>query len=359
MLPRIIRFKAMGIKMKKVFFDFLKDSLNDIVSFFLSILFILIYYNLTAGITDIVYPLLIATTIFMISRVISWIKYYYFHVNIYKLDKLKNDKILEMTYEQRRVTEVFSDLQEKYLIEISKKNAESNASRLFFSQWVHNMKTPVSILSLILQKFERESEQELENEDREQINEFISAIREENIKLRNGLENLLNILRMDEFAKDYEPEAVDLLVLLKEIINAKKSLFIYNNVFPKIVSGEDKIIVLTDEKWNGFMLDQLINNAVKYSKVEGERKTLKFIINRIGDKIQLKIIDEGIGINKNDLNRVFEPFFTGENGRKYKDSSGIGLYMCSLIANNLNHNLEIESQYGVGTTVIVTYPLKR
>ncbi len=348
----------MGIKMNKIFFNFLKDSLNYMISFFLSIILILIYYNLTAGITDILYPLLIASTIFMISQVISWIKYYYFHVNIYELDKLQNDNILEMTYEQRRFTEVFSDLQENYLIKISKKNAESNSFRLFFSQWVHNMKTPVSIISLVLQKFEHESKQELDKEKQNQINEFILAVREENIKLKNGLENLLNILRMDEFAKDYEPEAVDLLVLLKEIINLKKSLFIYNNVFPKIESGEDKIIVLTDEKWNGFMLDQLINNAVKYSKAEGERKTLKFKINQLGDKVQLKIIDEGIGINQNDLNRIFEPFFTGENGRKYKDSSGIGLYMCSLIAKNLNHNLEIKSKSGVGTTVIVAYPLK-
>ena len=339
---------------KSIFLSFIKDNLRYGVAFYLSIGIIICYYKITAHISDIVYPLVIVSTIFIIHMVIEWIKYYSFNINSQTSAKLEINKLFQYTNQQKYFNEVLQNTEEKYHKEISRINSEGNAYRYFFSQWVHNMKTPVAIISLVLQKLEGEQPELLEKP----MGSFVQEIKEENGKLHNGLEQLLNILRMEQFVRDYEPEAVDLIESLKEVINSKKSLFIYNKVFPQIENVEENMKVFTDEKWNKFMLEQIINNAVKYSAVKGKQKNIKFIVEKTDNYVQLKIADEGIGIPKSDINRIFEPFFTGENGRKYRDASGIGLYISALLAKNLKHKIDVQSEIGLGTTVTVTYFLK-
>jgi len=336
---------------KKIFIDFIKDNLGYALSFYLSISVLIIYYKITVHTLEILYPMLIVSTLFIIHMIIEWIKYYNFNINIQDSENLEINKIFQITNQQKHFYEILKNAQEKYQRETSRTNSEEIAFRYFFSQWVHNMKTPVSIISLVLQKFESEN---LESQDMP-LGIFAQEIKEENDKLHNGLEQLLNILRMNQFVRDYEPEAVNLVESLKEIINIKKSLFIYNKVFPQIEHKEDNIKVLTDKKWNKFMIEQIINNAVKYSTVKGKNKNIKFLIEKMDKCVKLKIIDEGVGICKSDINRVFEPFFTGENGRKYRDASGIGLYISSLLAKNLRHKIDIESEKNLGTTVTITY----
>ncbi|MBU3102342.1 MULTISPECIES: sensor histidine kinase [Clostridium] len=336
---------------KKIFVNFIKDNLGYIFSFYLSIIILIIYYKLTVHISEIFYPLLLVSTVFIIYMVIEWLKYYNFNINVQDSENLEMNKIFQITNQQRCFYDILKTTQKKYQMKLSRTNSEEIAFRYFFSQWVHNMKTPVSIISLALQKFESEH---LDTHDMP-LAIFAMEIKEENDKLHNGLEQLLNILRMNEFVRDYEPESVDLVDSLKEIINFKKSLFIYNKVFPQIEHKEDNIKVLTDKKWNKFMLEQIINNAVKYSAIKGENKNIKFIIEKTDKCVNLKIVDEGVGIPKSDINRVFEPFFTGENGRKYRDASGIGLYISSLLAKNLKHKIEIQSEKNLGTTVTITY----
>ena len=340
---------------KSIFLNFIKDNLNYGIAFYLSIGVIICYYKITAHISEIVYPLIIVSTIFLIHMVIEGIKYYSFNTSTEATSKAEGNKLFQYTNQQKHFNEVLKNNQEKYRKEISRINSEGNAYRYFFSQWVHNMKTPVAIISLVLQKFEGEQPEQLETP----MGSFVQEIKEENDKMHNGLEQLLNILRMEQFVRDYEPDAVNLVEALKEIINSKKSLFIYNKVFPQIENIEENIKVFTDDKWNKFMLEQLINNAVKYSAVKGKQKTVRFIIEKMEDCVQLKIVDQGIGIPKSDINRIFEPFFTGENGRKYRDASGIGLYISALLAKNLKHKIQVESEVGLGTTVTVTYFLKQ
>lgn len=334
---------------KKLFFQFIGDNIRFTLVFFLSMAMIIFYYRVTTQAGEILYPILLASTVFTIHLFIEWAKYYNFDSSINENNGLEDNGLLGATHQQKNFEEALSKVQKKYLKQISKINAESSSFRYFFSQWVHNMKTPVSIISLVLEKLEKDKL------DLANTKELVREIKEENSKLHKGLEQLLNILRMEEFVKDYEPEAVNIVASLKNIINSNKSLFIYNRVFPKLEYEEDNIKVFTDEKWNRFMLEQLISNAVKYSAEEGKKKQLTFTLAQVDNYVQLKIIDEGVGIPKSDINRVFEPFFTGENGRRFRGATGIGLYICALLANNLKHKLYIESQVGKGTTVTVTY----
>lgn len=340
---------------KRIILDFITDNMGYALTFYISMGIMLFYYKITAHVNDMVYPFIITTTIFVIFLIIQFIKYYSFNINIHNIENPENFRLLENTNQQKYFSEELQNVHKNYLKEISRINSESNSYRYFFSQWLHNMKTPVSIISLIVQKIQNEHTEDGRQPDQMRMQDLVLEIEEENDKLHNGLEQLLNILRMEEFVRDYEPEPINLVSSLKDIINSKKSLFIYNNVFPQVECDESEVRVLTDEKWNRFMLDQIINNAVKYSKANGARKHVRFVIQKTGKSVKLRITDEGIGIPKSDINRVFEPFFTGENGRKYKEASGIGLYICSLLAKNLKHKLDVQSEVGKGTTVTVTY----
>lgn len=213
------------------------------------------------------------------------------------------------------------------------------------------MKTPISVINLMLES--SEDSQYIEKRLKEDIKGEVD-------KLYEDLDKALSIMRLEEFSRDYAPEEVDIIDSLKNIINSKKNSFIYNNVYPEITCNLSEVKVLTDKKWNEFMLGQIVSNAIKYSSAESctvddDGKIVKFIIDKIEDKIILTIKDQGLGIPEYDLKRIFQPFFTGENGRRVKGSSGIGLYIVGLISEKLNHKIEIISNINEGTSVKITY----
>lgn len=137
------------------------------------------------------------------------------------------------------------------------------------------------------------------------------------------------------------------------MINQRKKECIYHSIFPAIEFEENSAYVITDPKWNDILLDQLIANAIKYSSVKKGKKHLIFRLVEDEAGTVLSIKDEGVGIPEHDLERVFEPFFTGENGRKFSNSTGIGLYICKIIAERLGQTITIQSEVSVGTTVTI------
>ena len=112
-------------------------------------------------------------------------------------------------------------------------------------------------------------------------------------------------------------------------------------------------MVTSDSKWLKFIVGQFITNALKYT-FEPNKKVY-VTANEIDSSVQLVIRDEGIGIPKSDLSRVVKPFFTGENGRKTGESTGMGLYLANEICEKLGHQLSIASEVGKGTTITLTF----
>jgi signal transduction histidine kinase len=334
---------------KGIFLNFIKDRFIQIIGYFFSIGLILLYCYLTIGFKDWRYPLALAIFIFLIIYFIDWSRYYRFYGNI-RRDNVKDQYNLNpITNEQRDVSDAIQRIHSFYSKDISRIKMEETNRQHLLSQWIHNMKTPISVIGLILQKVKIEK---LLDEN------YIKDIEEENSKLNNGLEQILNLMRVEEFFRDYEPGVVNVIADLRELINNRKNQFIYNNVFPKLNISKEQCIVITDSKWNRFMLDQIISNAIKYSHSNGVKKYVTFTVKKSDTKTMLEIEDEGVGIPEYDLKRIFEPFFTGDNGRKYRDSSGIGLYISSLIADKLGHEINVESQIGQGTKVTITYVTK-
>ena len=200
------------------------------------------------------------------------------------------------------------------------------------------MKTPVSVINLLLQEYGYE--------------EVSSNIQKELDKIDKGLNMAIYFARLNDFQKDFLVEKINLYNDVVELINKEKRLFIKNRIIPKVELDKD-LVVYSDKKWLKFIIEQIIINGVKYSKNYGKYLTIKNREN--GKYIIIDIIDEGVGISKKDIKRVFEPFFTGENGRNFGESTGMGLYIVKTVCDNLGHKVEIKSEIEKGTQVSILF----
>ncbi|QMV44719.1 sensor histidine kinase [Cohnella cholangitidis] len=203
----------------------------------------------------------------------------------------------------------------------------------FMNQWVHQMKTPLSVIRLMLE----------EKDDPQS-----ASILEEADRMEKGLETVLYATRLETFDRDFQVTRVSLRMIVEKVIHENKRMFIGNKVYPEM-RIDSELVVESDAKWLGFMLDQLITNAIKYSADSHQKVTFTSSVS--GTEGILEIRDRGIGIPLTDRKRVFQPFFTGDNGRKYRESTGMGLYFVQEIANRLGHRIELESEVGEGTCV--------
>lgn len=207
----------------------------------------------------------------------------------------------------------------------------------FMNQWVHQMKTPLSVMHLMIQD---------EDDPR------FDALRDELDRLQKGLELVLYTARLDAFEHDFVVERLQLNNLIRTVVSVQKRLFIRSKVYPDI-AVPDSLYVHSDEKWLSFTLTQLITNAVKYTIKAGGKVYFRGF-QQEGHTV-LEVKDEGVGIQKSDLPRVFDAYFTGENGRSFQESTGMGLYLAKQICEKLGHRLELESKEGQGTTVRIIF----
>ncbi|GAA0354514.1 sensor histidine kinase [Bacillus horti] len=207
----------------------------------------------------------------------------------------------------------------------------------FMNQWVHQMKTPISVIQLTLQ-------------DEDDVKSL--SIKEETEKIRRGLQTVLYVARLDTFEQDFRVDKVNLWKAAQEAVQENKGMFIRNQVYPQI-EMENPNWVETDEKWCVFILNQLIINAIRYSAGTQSKVTIRSY--RKGINMVLEVEDHGIGIPKQDVKRVFEPFFTGENGRQIRESTGMGLYLVKQVCDKLGHSIELESEPNEGTAIRIVY----
>ena len=240
------------------------------------------------------------------------------------------------TTENEVVENYMHELYRTYQNEVQTLYATQDRQYKFMNQWIHQMKTPISVLELLMQ------EEELDK----------NSVQEELDRLKRGLDLVLMTARLENFENDIQIEQVNLKEIMTSVINDNKRLFITNRVYPQ-VQIDETLVVMSDPKWLKFVLGQFITNAVKYTFEPNKKITLQTEQDEYN--IILNVIDEGIGIPKSDLSRVTKAFFTGENGRKSGESTGMGLYLAYEICEKLGHRLSIQSQVGQGTTVQMAF----
>lgn len=207
----------------------------------------------------------------------------------------------------------------------------------FFALWTHQIKTPIAALNLLLQG---------EKQD-------VAACRQELFKIESYVEMALNYLRFEEMSNDLVLERNSLEQLVRQVVKKYAAIFIYNHISIQLEHLD--YTVLTDEKWFCFVLEQILSNALKYTK----QGSVKISTEESANGLKILVQDTGIGIRKEDLPRIFEKGFTGYNGRMDKKASGLGLYLCKGVCEKLGHEIRVVSEEGEGTTVILTLQLEK
>ena len=198
----------------------------------------------------------------------------------------------------------------------------------YYTMWVHQIKTPIASMHLILQKEDSEDSRRL---------------RAELFRVEQYVQMVLCLLRLDSDFTDYVIKEYRVDDIIRPAVRRLAPQFIMKKLALEYEQTDE--VALTDEKWLSFVVEQILSNAVKYTS------SGSISIKCDGDR--LVISDTGIGIAAEDLPRIFDKGYTGFNGRADRKASGIGLYLCRRICDNLGHSIKVESAAGHGTTIII------
>ena len=205
----------------------------------------------------------------------------------------------------------------------------------YYGMWAHQIKTPIAAMRILVQSG-------MDREENEENQKLFRQLQMELFKTEQYVEMVLSYLKIGDIAKDMVLERCDLGKVVRQAVKKYSKLFILQKL--SLEMGEIAEIVLTDEKWLSFVVEQILSNALKYTK----SGSVSIYLEQEG---VLVIKDTGIGISAEDLPRIMEKGYTGYNGRIDKRSTGIGLYLCKKVMDKLHHQLPIDSEDGKGTKV--------
>lgn len=252
-------------------------------------------------------------------------KKYLVHSIIQEPDFLEGQILYEVLYESNKskIEEVnkYKRLQEEY--------------REYIELWIHEIKTPITAIRLVLQN-----------------NPQLIGTGEEVDKIDFYIEQVLYYARSNALEKDFSVDKISIQEAINDVLRKYAKHFIQKGIILKMENTDE--FVSSDSKWVTFIVGQIISNAIKYTP--HKQGIISIYTTKRLSNIILTIEDNGVGIAAKDIERVWEKGFTGENGRRFGKSTGFGLYLCNNIANQLSIGLQIESKVNEGTKVHLIFP---
>ena len=327
----------------RIFAGFLKARARGILLYavtlgLLKLVFFL--YNLPSDALN--YGFLLVLVLAGILFFIDFCEFYKRHKKLVLVEKNMQDALLDLPEPDTLIENDYQDLLDK-LEEIRRKlKSEELISRQemqdYYGMWVHQIKTPISAMRMLLQTMEEEYPEEKK----------LRELKAELFWIEQYVEMVLTYLRMEDMASDLKFEYYPLDDLIRASIRKYFQMFILKKIRLEYQAVNQNVI--TDKKWLCFVIEQILSNALKYTEKGG---TIQIFTKQESNQLWLVIADNGIGIWEEDLPRVFERGFTGYNGRADKKSTGIGLYLCKKVMGRLRHQIRIESKVGVGTQVFL------
>lgn len=282
--------------------------------------------------------------IFMIIDFISKRNFYNELIEISnKLDKkyllpevIKRPK----SYEGQILYDVLEESNRAMHEHVNKYKIMQSGYREYIEAWVHEIKTPIALTKLVAENSEGKTK---------------NIIRNQSKKIEEYVEQVLYYSRSTDVSNDYIIKEFDINETIKKVIRNNRYDLISGNFQIDIEKSE--CIVISDEKWVEFIINQIIVNSIKYRKEINPK--LKSYTKKSDDKVILTIEDNGIGIIDKDVGKVFDKGFTGCNGRIFGKSTGIGLYLCKKLCLKLGLNITLTSKYEEGTKVNIIFPLSK
>ena len=324
---------------------YLKDKLYFIILFitFLSlIILLLVGFKVSLELIIVIISLLVIFAILVL--IIEYLKkrnFYNEFINI--VDKLdKKYLVIEMLnspnfHEGEISYNELYEINKSMLENIKNYEISMNDFKDYIEMWIHEVKIPLSSLVLMLHN----NKNNISSKMVDQVN-----------RLDNYVDQVLFYVRAENAEKDYLIKKTELNKVINKIALKNKDYILENNIDFNVLNCEKK--VLTDSKWLEFIIDQIINNSIKYKR-DIASSFIKIYTEENNEEIRLIIYDNGIGIDAKDLPRVFDKTYTGTNGRLKSKSTGMGLYIAKNLCEKLGHKIAIESKVNKYTKVIITF----
>lgn len=233
----------------------------------------------------------------------------------------------------------------KHLIEENEKEVDSLRNELedindYMTNWIHEVKIPISVLQIIGKRVN-------EIDNRRELSKQISS---EVSRIDKLVEQAMYSSRAGNYNSDFIINEVNLDQVVKEVIKKNKYQFIYNKIDLNV--NQLNKTVLTDKKWITHIIELIIDNAIKYSHMGGK---IEIYLKENKKACELHIKDHGMGIVPQDIERIFDKGFTGENGRKKTKSTGMGLYISKKILNKLSHDINVISTPNEFCDIYITF----
>lgn len=323
----------------------------------MSCIHLLYMYLIGARKQDLVYAAVLDAILLLITVLVGFFRY------SSKVKALSN-ALKRPVEEQAQLPEATDDVEILYhrLLEnqsIARSESESSAAirqsqmRDYYSMWVHQIKTPISAMKLLLEAEREELGQLICDDEQSQclLSDNMDSFEDELFRIEEYVSMALQYQRVSSTENDFVLEKVSVDGVIRDTIKKYAKIMIRRHIGMNYSgTGQE---VYTDGKWLAFMLEQILSNAIKYTPhgvVTIETAEEK-------DRFFITIKDTGIGIKAEDLPRVFEKGYTGYNGHADKKATGIGLYLCRQMADKLGHTIRMESEIGKGTKVWIGFDL--
>lgn len=326
------------------FIDYFKSNVIGIIIYLLGLLttlVMLMLFDIQPVVLLLILFILLFNGIFIV--LINYFRknrfYKEFNNNLKRLSK--KYLILETipqpdTYEEEVLVETLYEINKSMIETINEYQRNITEFKEFVEIWIHEAKIPIS--SLILKCHNKKDKYD---------KTFLSIIR----RLDNNIDEILYYVRSENTEKDFAITEVNLKDVIRNVGIKNKDDLLENNV--SFETNLEALKVNTDKKWLEYILNQIINNSIKYKK--DDNSVIKINSYEDDDKVVLEVYDNGIGIPKKDIGRVFEKSFTGTNGREKVKSTGMGLYIIKKLCDKLGHNIYVESIEKEYTKVVLEF----
>lgn len=319
----------------KFFCIYLKSKLRPLIVLSVCIaVFICSFALYHLPIKAVCYPCALCILVLLIFAVYDYLKTYKVHRVLEKLNS-NNDTVIENLPNASNIVEndyqkIITDIHSEQKTHIANADKKYSERIGYFTLWAHQIKTPIASAKLNLQ-----------NSD----TKLSRTVSSDLFRIEQYVDMALTFLRLDSDSTDYSFSECDLNLVIKAVIRKFSSEFILRKI--SLDYSQVNASIVTDEKWLSFVIEQVISNSLKYTHTGG-KISIYYRENKF-----LTIEDSGIGISASDLPRIFENGFTGYNGRSSKNSSGIGLYLCKRVCDNLGYDIFAESEVGKGTKITI------
>lgn len=317
----------------------------------MSCIHLLYMYLIGARKQDLVYAAVLDAMIIIITVLAGFLGY------SSKVKALSN-ALERPVEEQAQLPEATDDVEMLYhrLLEnqsIARNESESSAAirqsqmRDYYSMWVHQIKTPISAMKLLLEAEREELGQLICDDEQSQclLSDNMDSFEDELFRIEEYVSMALQYQRVSSTENDFVLEKVSVDGVIRDTIKKYAKVMIRRHIGMNYSGTVQE--VYTDGKWLAFMLEQILSNAIKYTP----QGVVTIETAEEKDRFFITIKDTGIGIKAEDLPRVFEKGYTGYNGHADKKATGIGLYLCRQMADKLGHTIRMESEIGKGTKV--------